>query len=90
MHRQRSSRPRHRSEAFGIVVGIDEVVASVVWRVDVNHLDLAKVRLLKQLKDFEVVPFDDHVLSRFEESIITAGYRQAADGRAVFKSAATR
>ena len=72
---------------------------------------LAELRPLKQHENFEVVPFDDHVLSRFEVdalfavwpqrdstpysvsvvvSLITADYRQAADRRAVFKSAATR
>ena len=38
-----------RVEAFRVVVRIDEVVACVVRRVDVDHLHLAKVRLLEQL-----------------------------------------
>jgi hypothetical protein len=30
-------------QTFGVIVGIDEIIARVIGRVDVNHLDFAKV-----------------------------------------------
>ena len=51
-------------EPFAVVIGIDEFVAGVVRRVDIDHLDLAVIRLLQQLEDFEIVPFDDLILCR--------------------------
>ena len=56
-------------ERFGIlleVVVIDKVVARVVRRVDVNHLDLAQVVVLEQFEHFEVVAFDVEVLRVIE------------------------
>jgi len=44
------------------VVGIDEVLASVVRRIDVDELDLAGVALLQDLQHFEVVALDHQVL----------------------------
>ena len=43
------------------IVGIDEVVAGVVRRVDVDHLHLAEIALLQQLKDFQIVALDVEV-----------------------------
>lgn len=40
---------------------VDEIVAGVVWRIDVNHPDLAVVRTLKKLQYFEIVAFDVEV-----------------------------
>ena len=48
-------------ERIGEVVFVDEVVPRVVRGIDVDHLDLAQIRLLEELQDFEVVPFDDQV-----------------------------
>jgi hypothetical protein len=50
-------------EAFCVIVRINEVIARVVRRVNVNHLDFAKISLLKNFENFEVVTFNDHVLS---------------------------
>ena len=49
------------SQAFAEVVGVDEFVAGVVGRVDVDHLDLAVIRALQQLEHFEIVALDDEV-----------------------------
>ena len=51
---------------LGEVVVVDEVVAGVVRRVDVDELDLAEVRLLEQLQRVEVVALDEEVLRRVE------------------------
>ena len=36
---------------------VNEIVAGVVWRVDVDHLDLAVVRALEEFQYFEIVTF---------------------------------
>ena len=43
------------------IVGIDEVVAGVVRRVDIDHLDLTKIAFLQQLEDFQIVALDVEV-----------------------------
>ena len=40
------------------IIGIDEVVAGVVRRVDVDHLYLAEIALLQELEDFQIVALD--------------------------------
>ena len=44
------------------VVRIDEVLAGVVGRVDVDELDFPGVGFLEELEDFEVVALDHEVL----------------------------
>ena len=44
------------------VVGVDKVLAGVIWRVDVDHFDLSVVVLLQNLQDFQVVTFNKDVL----------------------------
>jgi hypothetical protein len=51
-----------RLERVGVIVGIDKIVAGVVGRVNVNHLDAPKVRLVEEFQNFEVVAFDEQVL----------------------------
>ena len=51
-----------RLEWVGVIVGIDKIVAGVVGRVNVNHLDAPKVRLVEEFQNFEVVAFDEQVL----------------------------
>ena len=43
------------------IVGIDEVVAGVVRRVDIDHLDLAEIALLQELEDFQIIALDVEV-----------------------------
>ena len=43
------------------IIGIDKVVAGVVRRIDVDHLDLAKIALLQKLEDFQIVALDVEV-----------------------------
>lgn len=51
---------------FGKVVLVDEVIARVIRWIDVDHLDLAQIRLLQQLQRIQVVAFDEQVLRRIE------------------------
>ena len=43
------------------IIGIDEVVAGVVRRVDIDHFDLAEIALLQKLEDFQIVALDIEV-----------------------------
>ncbi len=47
---------------LAVIVLVDEIVARVVGRVDVDHLDCPKVGLVEQLQDFQVFPFDEEML----------------------------
>ena len=47
------------------VVGIDEVVAGVVGRVDIDALDAFAVGGSQEFEDFEVFAFDDEVAVGF-------------------------
>ena len=68
--------------AVGEVVVVDEVVARVVGRVDVDHLDLAEVGLLQELEDFEVVALDVEVFRLLEiHALGFAGAQRLVDGR---------
>ena len=49
-------------EPLLIVVGVHEVVASVVRGIDINQLDLGVVMLLQKFEDFEVVALNEDVL----------------------------
>ena len=68
-------------QALGVVVGVDEVVAGVVGRVDVDHLDLAQVRLLQELQHFQVVALDDQVLGGVEVDALLRAGAQGAQAR---------
>ena len=68
-------------QALGVVVGVDEVVAGVVGRVDVDHLDLAQVRLLQELEHLEVVALDDEVLGGVEVDALLRAGAQGAEAR---------
>ena len=60
---------------------IDEIVASVVGRIDVDELDLAQIRLLEKLEGVEVVPFDEEVLGRVEvDGLLADGTEGLRDG----------
>ena len=43
------------------IVGIDEVVAGIVRRVDIDHLDLTEIALLQELEDFQIIALDVEV-----------------------------
>ena len=43
------------------IIGIDEVVAGVVRRVDIDHFDLAEIALLQKLEDFQIIALDVEV-----------------------------
>lgn len=50
-------------EAFAEVIRIDKLLAGIVRRVNINHLDLPVVTLLQKLEHFQVVAFYKQVLS---------------------------
>ncbi len=50
-------------EISAIIVGVDEVIAGVIRRVDVNQLDLAEIRLLQKFQHFQIVALDDEIFS---------------------------
>lgn len=43
-------------------VFVDEVMARIVWRVDVNHFHFAEVGLLEELQYVEIVAFNVKIL----------------------------
>jgi len=43
------------------IVVIDEVVACVIWRVNVNHLDPTEVCFAEDFEDIEIVALDIEV-----------------------------
>ena len=63
---------------LGEVVVVNEVVAGVVRRVDVDQLDLAEVRLLEQLERVEVVALDEEVLRGVEVDGLARGQAGAS------------
>ena len=51
--------------AFGVfaeIVVVDEFIAGVIRRVDVNHLHLVKVSFLKQFERIQIIARDKQVL----------------------------
>ena len=45
------------------IIGVDKVVAGIVRRVDIDHLDLAEIALLQELEDFQIIALDVEVFS---------------------------
>ncbi len=41
---------------------IHKIIARIIWRVNVNHLDLAHIRVLEQFQNFEVITLDIQIL----------------------------
>ena len=75
---------------LGEVVVVDEVVARVVRRVDVDELDLAEVRLLEQLQRVEVVALDEEVLRGVEVDGLLADRAERLGDRRVGGERAAR
>ena len=46
------------------VVVVDEIIAGVVRRIDIDHLDLAVIRLVQDLQRRQVVALDKHIARR--------------------------
>src|SRR5690606_10750542 len=55
--------------------------SGVIRRIDIDHLDLAEVRLLQKLQDFQVVTLDEHVLRLIEVHGFLANRLQRPDAR---------
>ena len=43
------------------IVGVDEVVAGVVRRINIDHLDLTEIAFLQELEDFQIIALDVEV-----------------------------
>src|SRR5687767_2994517 len=64
------------------VVVIQQVVAGVVRRIDVDELDLAEVRLLQELQGIEVVALDEQISCRVEvDGLLAYRPKRLGDGR---------
>ena len=44
------------------IVCIDEVVARIIRRININHLDLAEIALLQEFQDFQIIALDIEIL----------------------------
>src|SRR5208282_885636 len=76
--------PVHLAGKFEVilkVVGINEVLARVVRRIDIYQLDLAGVTLLQQLEHFEIVALDHEILSRVPIDALLRAGAEGAGGR---------
>ena len=69
--------------ALGKVVVIDEIVARVVGRIDVDHLHLAEVVLAQEFQHVEVVAFDVEVLGGIEVDAFGTARAQGLRGRGI-------
>ena len=47
---------------FRIFIRIDKLLARVLWQTDMDHLDLAVIRLLEEFQYFEIVTLDEKIL----------------------------
>lgn len=66
---------------LGEVVLVDEVIAGVVGRVDVDHLDLAPVVVAEELQHIQVIPLNVEVLRGVEvDGLLAAGSQGRPDG----------
>lgn len=48
------------------IVGVNKIVSRVVRRVDIDHLDFAKIIFLKQLQRVEIISLDKDILGSVE------------------------
>src|SRR5437588_9488115 len=55
-----------RLERVGIIIRIDEVLASIVRRVDINQLHPPEIWLEQKLENFQIVAFDEYVAGLIE------------------------
>src|SRR6266567_1412950 len=55
-----------RLEWLSVVIAINEIVPSVVWRIDIDELHASRVRPVQELEDLKVLALDEEVLSTLE------------------------
>lgn len=48
---------RHR-----IIIQVHKIIARVIWRVNIYHLDLAYIGILEQFQHFEIIALDIEIL----------------------------
>lgn len=54
------------SQRLCVVVGVDEVAASVVGRIDVDGFDATEVGLIEEFEDLKVIALDEEILGGVE------------------------
>jgi hypothetical protein len=68
--------------SLGEVVLVDKIIASVVRRVNVDHLNFSAIVVAQEFKDIKIVALDIEVLSRVEiDRFFTAGAQCCLDWR---------
>src|ERR1700733_636957 len=70
-------------QTLGVVVWVNEVLACVIRRVDINHLNFSKISLLHQLQRFEAVALYDHVFCCIEVETFLAARSESAEAGAL-------
>ena len=45
------------------IILVDKVIARIVWRINVDHLDLAQIGFLQELQHFQIIALDVEVLA---------------------------
>src|SRR5690554_169591 len=66
---------------FGEFIVIDEIVAGIIGRVDIDHLDLAQVGFLQEFEGVEVIAFDEEVFGGVEvDALVSRGSQRLGDG----------
>ena len=77
-----SNRPICRSYSLHVhlkAVVVDEVMTSIVGRVDIDHLHLAQIRLLQELEHFQIVALD------VQFSVVSQFLLSSGQGRSVLR-----
>ncbi len=47
---------------FGKFIGVNKsIVSCVVWRIDVNHLELTEIRFLQNLQNLKIFALDENI-----------------------------
>ena len=70
------------------IILVDKVIARIVWRINVDHLDLAQIGFLQELQHFQIIALDVEVLTVkatgsaiFANAIRHNGTQRCRDGR---------
>ena len=63
------------------IVPVDEIIARVVGRIDIDHLHLAEIALLQEFQHFQIVTLNIEVLRAVPvDALFLAGAQSFADG----------
>ena len=68
---------------FAKIVVVDEFLAGVIRRVDVDHLDLAQIGFLQQLERIQIIAFDKQILRAVKIHAFFTAWTQGLSNRGV-------